>query len=76
MKSIKENEGQNAIYLLAERRRQGIGRQLRAASAAWLQAHGYQAVLLWVLEANGPARTFYEMLGGRLVGSKPITIVR
>jgi ribosomal protein S18 acetylase RimI-like enzyme len=63
-----------AIYLLAERRRQGIGRQLMAASAAALQALGYHALLVWVLEANGPARAFYEALGGRLIGSKPITI--
>ena len=31
-------------------------------------------MLLWVLEANAPARTFYEDLGGRVVREQPIDV--
>jgi ribosomal protein S18 acetylase RimI-like enzyme len=59
-----------AIYLLAERRRQGIGRQLMDASARYLMNRGFAAAMLWALEANRHARAFYEALGGQLIGRK------
>jgi hypothetical protein len=31
-------------------------------------------MFLWVLEANAPARRFYETLGGALVRDQPIEI--
>jgi ribosomal protein S18 acetylase RimI-like enzyme len=59
-----------AIYLLAERRRQGIGRQLMSLSARHLVDRGFAAALLWTFEANGRARAFYEALGGQLIHRK------
>jgi hypothetical protein len=31
---------------------------------------GFGAAMLWALEANASARTFYEALGGQLIGRK------
>lgn len=44
----------------------GVGSALMRRAGAWLCAH-YPGVgvHLWVLEANTPARRFYERLGGR-----------
>ena len=63
-----------AIYLLAEAQRGGIGRLLVAAVARELALRGWTAMLLWVLEGNAPARAFYERLGGRAVLRQPVTI--
>jgi ribosomal protein S18 acetylase RimI-like enzyme len=63
-----------AIYLLAERRRQGIGRQLMSASAHHLMEQGFVAAMLWAMEANWRARSFYEALGGQPIGRKMKTI--
>ena len=51
--------------------RQGIGRQLLAATAAGLQAQGCTCLMLWVLAEN-PARAFYERLGGQLIGQQQL----
>ncbi len=61
-----------AIYLTAERRGQGGGRALLAASAARLAAAGLASMVVWVLRDNHPARAFYERLGGRYVGARPL----
>ncbi|MCU0510711.1 MAG: GNAT family N-acetyltransferase [Anaerolineae bacterium] len=63
-----------AIYLLPEWRAQGIGHELMAASAQALIDAAFASVVLWVLKDNAPARSFYEALGGILLGEKPITI--
>jgi ribosomal protein S18 acetylase RimI-like enzyme len=54
-----------AIYVLRRAQRMGVGRSLMAAMAHDLLAQGYASASLWVLEANAPARRFYERLGGR-----------
>ena len=47
-------------------KRGGIGRSLMRQAGAWLALrHPDLGVYLWVLEANGSARAFYERLGGR-----------
>ena len=51
--------------------RRGIGRQLVAATAAGLQALNCTSLMLWVLAEN-PARTFYERLGGQLIGQQQL----
>ena len=54
------------LHVLPERKGGGIGRQLIAAAAAWLVEREPEAVLQLVVWAgNGPARRFYEHLGGR-----------
>jgi ribosomal protein S18 acetylase RimI-like enzyme len=53
-----------AIYVLQQAHRLGIGRALMAATAGDLLARGHVSAMLWVLEANTPARRFYASLGG------------
>jgi ribosomal protein S18 acetylase RimI-like enzyme len=59
-----------AIYVLRCAQRFGIGRALMAAVAHDLLARGHTGATLWVLEANSPARRFYEVLGGKLVATR------
>lgn len=63
-----------AIYLLHTAQGKGMGRALMQAAAQWLLAHGYPALLVWVLAANDRARGFYEALGGQYVREKDIDI--
>jgi ribosomal protein S18 acetylase RimI-like enzyme len=63
-----------AIYVLPSRQARGIGRALLHAVASRLAASGTKAMLLWVLEANAQARTFYEALGGIVVRRQPIEV--
>lgn len=58
-----------AVYLLPVHQRQGLGRQLLAASADALAQLGYRSLVAWVLAKN-PARAFYERLGGKDVGRR------
>lgn len=55
------------IYVLRRAQRHGIGRRLMAAMADALRAQGCASASLWVIEANAPARAFYERLGGKAV---------
>ena len=59
-----------AVYVLAQHQWRGIGRQLMSVSARHLMDQGFGATMLWALEANARARTFYEALGGRLIARK------
>lgn len=55
------------LYVLNERQRRGAGRALLAAAANHLIQRGFFSVGLWCVESNGPARAFYEELGGTVV---------
>ena len=44
------------------------------AAAGRLAAAGTRSMLLWVFDANAPARTFYEALGGVVVRTQPMDI--
>lgn len=59
-----------AVYVLRRAQRLGIGRALMAATAADLLAQGHGSGMLWVLEANAPARRFYAALGGREIARR------
>ena len=59
----------SAIYLAADRKRQGIGRRLVAAVAAAQRERGATGMLTWVIAKNQGARAFYERLGGELLSS-------
>ena len=59
-----------AIYLLRAAQGRGIGRALMGAVADAVAARGMRGLALWVLEANAPARGFYERMGGVAVGEK------
>ncbi|MDP9236278.1 MAG: GNAT family N-acetyltransferase [Chloroflexota bacterium] len=52
------------IHVDPQRKREGIGLQLMLEVAAWAdRAYPATGFYLWVLEANAPARRFYERLG-------------
>ena len=64
-----------AIYVDPEAQRQGVGRALMAAATRGLAVHGFGEAVLWVFEANTPARAFYERLGWVPDGAaKPLAI--
>jgi len=72
-----------AIYLSPGHWRKGIGRQVMAAAERMLISRGYEAAIVWVLEANERARRFYEAMGFALDGAshdidlgEPIKAVR
>ncbi|HTW06745.1 MAG TPA: GNAT family N-acetyltransferase [Acidimicrobiales bacterium] len=52
-----------AIYLLADRWGQGMGRELMRAALDALRALGFTQASLWVLGSNQRARRFYEAGG-------------
>ena len=64
-----------AIYVLENRQRRGLGRRLTLALAERLDAASLRSMIAWVLKEN-PSCRFYESLGGRPVGSKPVVIGR
>jgi GNAT superfamily N-acetyltransferase len=59
-----------AIYVLRAHQGRGVGRSLMTAMAQELLVAGHTSAYLWVLRQNDPARTFYEKLGGVMVGEK------
>jgi ribosomal protein S18 acetylase RimI-like enzyme len=59
-----------ALHVRREYQGQGLGCCLFSTVAAGLSGLGCRSLFLWVLESN-PARSFYEKLGGQLVGIKP-----
>jgi len=59
-----------AFYILRSHQRQGLGRSLMNLMARHLLGHGWTAATLWVLRENGPARQFYEKLGGAIIGER------
>lgn len=63
-----------ALYVLPSHHRRGFGHRLVRAVAGRLTAAGTRSMLLWVLEANTPAREFYEALGGTVVRGRHIDI--
>jgi GNAT superfamily N-acetyltransferase len=69
-----EGEGElNAIYLLENAQRAGIGRQLFDTGARWLRHAGFNAMRCKVVRGN-PATGFYLRLGGRLVATATLEL--
>lgn len=57
------------LHVAHARKRQGIGTLLIRQAGCWLkQYYGQHGVYLWVMEANQPARRFYEKLGSKNAG--------
>jgi GNAT superfamily N-acetyltransferase len=63
-----------ALYVLPSHQRRGLGLSLVHAAATRLASGGMRSMLLWVLEANAPARRFYGKLGGSVVRDRPIDV--
>ena len=53
-----------ALYVLPDRRGEGIGGSLLRAAAGELATRGFTSLRVCVLTANLPARGFYEAMGG------------
>jgi GNAT superfamily N-acetyltransferase len=53
-----------ALYVVPDRRGEGIGRALLRAVAGELAKRGFTSLHVCVLTANLPARGFYEVMGG------------
>jgi ribosomal protein S18 acetylase RimI-like enzyme len=54
------------LHVVHDTRRRGIGRALMRGAAEWIcRTQPGAGVYLWVMEANTPARTFYDRLGAR-----------
>jgi GNAT superfamily N-acetyltransferase len=58
-----------AIYIDPSVLGTGVGRELFQAATLALRDAGFARATLWVLEANAPARRFYEKAGWRWDGS-------
>lgn len=63
-----------ALYLAPDFWRRGIGSALIRYAARELKARKHSAICLWVLDANGRAKNFYEKMGGQKLGGKMIDI--
>src|SRR5919201_2498535 len=63
-----------AIYVTPSHQRRGCGRHLMRAATHRLAVVGFPSMLLWALDANAPARAFYEVLGGIVLRRQPIEI--
>jgi len=61
----------NSIYILKAFQRQGIGYLLIKAIISNFIEESVQSLIIWVLSEN-PARSFYEHLGGTIVGKRMI----
>jgi GNAT superfamily N-acetyltransferase len=59
----------NAIYILEEHQRKGIGSALLRAAAARMKKQGCDGMVSWMLREN-PAGTFYRKMGGIPVDKK------
>jgi ribosomal protein S18 acetylase RimI-like enzyme len=64
----------SALYLIEAAKRRGVGRALFRAELTALAGRGFTSTGLWVLTGNGPARRFYEAMGGRAAESRIDTI--
>ncbi|MHB8528401.1 MAG: GNAT family N-acetyltransferase [Caulobacteraceae bacterium] len=60
------------LYLLKSAQRSGVGRRLLGAAARVLALRGAASLELEVLSENRPARGFYEHLGGKNAGERPV----
>lgn len=63
-----------AVYLLQKAQRRGCGRRLVKEVAGSMVERGFDAMVVWALKDNHPARRFYEALGGQLLTEKIIRI--
>jgi ribosomal protein S18 acetylase RimI-like enzyme len=63
-----------AIYLMPARQRRGVGQELALTLREALLMESFNSMVVWVLEQNLPAVSFYKKLGGIPIAQKPIDI--
>ncbi len=68
--AYKHETDLQAIYILKEYQRKGIGKLMVKAFIDLMHEHGMQSMLIWVLKENHNAIRFYTKLGGKIVGEK------
>jgi len=54
-----------ALYFVPHAKRHGLGSEMFDQCRTILRARGLVSLVIWVLEANDPARRFYEAMGGK-----------
>jgi GNAT superfamily N-acetyltransferase len=59
-----------AFYVAPDAWRRGVGSALMARALAEMAAAGFAHAVVWVLEGNNPAISFYEATGWRLDGGR------
>jgi ribosomal protein S18 acetylase RimI-like enzyme len=65
-----EDRGElQSLYVFPDCWRSGLGAQMLATSTRRMESMRFNTASLWVLEANQPARDFYERFGWRSDGS-------
>ena len=58
------------LHVAHDMHRSGIGRALMRRAGEWLMSSApHTSVYLWVMEANAPARAFYDRLGATNAGT-------
>jgi ribosomal protein S18 acetylase RimI-like enzyme len=63
-----------AIYLMPARQRRGVGQELALKLREALLMNGFNSMVVWVLERNLPAVSFYKRIGGIQIAHKTIVI--
>ncbi len=63
-----------AIYLHPAWFRRGAGSALMSEAVTRLRSWGHDVAILWVLEANQPARRFYEAVGWETDGRTKVDL--
>ena len=63
-----------AIYLMPARQRRGLGQELVMTLREWLIMQGFSSMVVWVLEENLRAVSFYQRIGGLQIAQKTIEI--
>ncbi len=61
-----------SLYVGPEAQERGIGTRLLSAAVDRLASRGFTRASLWVFEANGRARAFYERMGWRADGTSRV----
>ena len=65
-----------SFYVLPSEWRRGTGRRLGERAVAEARTRGFSEVMVWVLETNARARSFYESLGFRPDGESKVFLER
>lgn len=58
------------LYILEQYQKMGIGRRLMDTAVNWLLNAGMTSMVVWVLNKNENAVSFYEHLGGKPIGTQ------
>jgi len=70
--AVKTTGELSSLYVSPDCWRSGFGAQMLAASMRQLTSMGFRTATLWVLEANKPARDFYERYAWKVDGAKQV----